>query len=79
MSLELMSTPSSQMSSIQRRISAVTDSTAHLVAQLRELDELREQVRKALLLRPPRLQRRTRKGTIRVFSKLPAESLPAAD
>jgi hypothetical protein len=57
------------MVSIQRRISAVTDSTAHLVAQLRELDELREQVRTALLLRAPRMQRRTRNGTIRAFSK----------
>ena len=39
----------SQMSSLQRRIAAVTDTTANLVAQLRELDRLREQVRKALL------------------------------
>ena len=67
------------MVSIQRRISAVTDSTAHLVAQLRELDELREQVRTALLLRAPRLKRRNRKGTTpRVFSKRAAARLPAA-
>jgi hypothetical protein len=39
----------SQMSSLQRRIAAVTDTTANLIAQLRELDRLREQVRKALL------------------------------
>jgi hypothetical protein len=37
------------MSSLQRRIAAVTDTTANLIAQLRELDRLREQVRKALL------------------------------
>ena len=37
------------MSSLQRRIAAVTDTTANLIAQLRELDRLRAQVRKALL------------------------------
>jgi hypothetical protein len=37
------------MSSLQRRIAAVTDTTANLIAQLRELDRLREQVRKAQL------------------------------
>jgi hypothetical protein len=37
------------MSSLQRRIAAITDTTANLIAQLRELDRLREQVRKALL------------------------------
>ena len=37
------------MSSLQRRIAAVTDTTANLIAQLRELDRLRTQVRKALL------------------------------
>src|SRR5712672_474222 len=37
------------MSSLQQRIAAVTDTTANLIAQLRELDRLREQVRKALL------------------------------
>jgi hypothetical protein len=35
------------MSSLQRRIAAITDTTANLIIQLRELDELREQVRKA--------------------------------
>ena len=39
----------SKMGSLQRRIAAVTDTTANLIAQLRELDRLREQVRKALL------------------------------
>ena len=68
------------MSSIQQRITEVTDSAANLVAQLRELEQLREQVRTALLLRAPRLKRRNRKGgTPRVFSNRPAESLlPAA-
>jgi hypothetical protein len=35
------------MSSLQRRITAVIDTTANLITQLRELDRLREQVRKA--------------------------------
>jgi hypothetical protein len=35
------------MSSLQQRIAAFTDMTANLVTQLRELDLLREQVRKA--------------------------------
>jgi len=37
------------MSSLQQRIAAVTDTTANLIAQLRELDQLRDQVRKAML------------------------------
>jgi len=37
------------MSPLQRRIAAVTNSTANLVAQLHELDQVREQVRKASL------------------------------
>ena len=37
------------MSSLQRRIAFVTNSSAYLVAQLRELDQVRKQVRKALL------------------------------
>jgi hypothetical protein len=36
-----------QMSSLQRRIVVVIDTTANLVTQLRELDLLLEQVRKA--------------------------------
>ena len=36
------------MSPLEQRIVAVIDSTANLIALLRELDELREQVRKAL-------------------------------
>jgi hypothetical protein len=36
-----------QMSSLQRRTAVVIDTTANLVTQLRELDLLREQVRKA--------------------------------
>jgi hypothetical protein len=56
-----------QMSSIEQRIVAVTDSTANLVAQLRELDQLREQVRKALLLRAPRLKRPAGRAPLRVF------------
>jgi len=36
-----------QMSSLQKRIATFTDMTANLINQLRELDLLREQVRKA--------------------------------
>ena len=36
-----------QMSSLQQRIAAFADMTANLITQLRELDLLREQVRKA--------------------------------
>ena len=39
----------SQMSALQRRIATVSDMTANLIAELRELDRLREQVREALL------------------------------
>jgi hypothetical protein len=39
----------SQMSSLQRRIVAITHTTANLIVQLRELDRLRERVRKAQL------------------------------
>ena len=35
------------MSSLQRHIAVVTDTTANLIAQLRELHLLREEVRKA--------------------------------
>jgi hypothetical protein len=38
-----------KLSSIQERIATVTDSTSNLIAQLRELDRLRESVRKAQL------------------------------
>ena len=37
------------MSSLQQRIAAVTHATANLIAQLRELDRLRERVSKAKL------------------------------
>jgi hypothetical protein len=33
-----------------QRLAAITDATANLIAQLRELNELREEVRKAELL-----------------------------
>jgi hypothetical protein len=52
----------SQMSSLQQRIAAVTHATANLIAQLRELDRLRERVSKAKLsaLRSRRIDRRKR-------------------
>ena len=40
------------MISFQRRMAVVTDPTENLVAQMRELDRLREQIRKALLAAP---------------------------
>jgi hypothetical protein len=54
------------MSSLQRRIAAITDTTADLIAQLRELDRLREQVRKALspARKLPQPRRRTGNGDI---------------
>jgi len=39
----------SQMSTLQERLAAITDTTANLKAQFRELDRLREHVRKAEL------------------------------
>jgi hypothetical protein len=47
------------MSPLQQRIAIVTDTTVNLIAQLRELDLLRERVRKAQLSakREPRLKR----------------------
>ena len=39
------------MRSLERRLAAFTDTTANLIAQLRELDRLRERVRKAELTR----------------------------
>jgi hypothetical protein len=38
------------LSSIQKRVATVTDSTSNLSDQLRELNRLRESVRKAQLL-----------------------------
>ena len=46
------------MSILQRLITDVSHSTAQLVAQLRELDRLREQVEKAQLLADGRQNRR---------------------
>jgi hypothetical protein len=51
------------MSSLQRRIAAVTDTTADLIAQLRELDRLREQVRNALLSAQKSRQPKRRNGS----------------
>jgi len=42
------------MSSLQRRLEAVTETTANLIVQLRELEGLRERVRKAELARRSR-------------------------
>ena len=47
------------MSSLQWRLEAVTDTTANLIAQLRELEGLRDRVRKAeLAWRSRRVDRR---------------------
>jgi hypothetical protein len=49
------------MISLHQRLAAVTDRAANLIAQLRELNELRDQVRKAeLAQRSRRVERRKR-------------------
>jgi len=48
------------MSSLQQSATAVIDERLNLVAQLRELERLREQVRKAELARSLRVDRRKR-------------------
>jgi hypothetical protein len=48
------------MSSFQQSAAAVIDQRLNLVAQLRELERLREQVRKAELARSLRVDRRKR-------------------
>jgi hypothetical protein len=47
---------------LQRRLASVIDTTANLIAQLRELNQLRERVRKAQLSarRPRRIDNRKR-------------------
>jgi len=54
------------VSSLQQRIAAFTRTTADLIAQLRELDRLREQVRKALLSaqKLPQPKRRSGNGGV---------------
>ena len=50
------------MSALQRRIATVSDMTANLIAELRELDRLREQVREALLSVRKSQQQKRRNG-----------------
>ena len=68
------------MSPLQRDIAAITETTAKLVVQLSELEQLREQVRKALLStkRAPRLKRRNGTGTFPRAS-LKSIELPTRD
>jgi hypothetical protein len=47
--ISIFSELTSQMSSLQQRLAAVTDAAANLIAQLCELNELRDRVRKAQL------------------------------
>jgi hypothetical protein len=67
------------MSPLQQRIAAVTDTTANLIAQLRELELLRERVREAQLSakREPRLKRLNGNGTIPRVSLESSEREPA--
>jgi hypothetical protein len=67
------------MSPLHRRIAAVTDTTANLIAQLRELDLLRERVRKARLSvkREPRRKRRNGNAAIPRLSPELTEREPA--
>jgi hypothetical protein len=53
------------MRSLQRRLEAVTDTNANLIAQLRELEGLRERVRKAELARRSRRTNRIKRTRIR--------------
>jgi len=46
------------MGSLQERIAACANASANLLTQLKELDELREQVKKAKKLSPRRLNHR---------------------
>jgi hypothetical protein len=65
------------MSALQRRITAVTGTTVHLVAQLRELDELRDKVKKAMLTAKRARQKRRRsngKGNFQSTGREPAGS-----
>ena len=48
------------MSSFQQSAAALIDERLNLIALLRELERLREQVRKAELARSPRVDRRKR-------------------
>ena len=50
------------MRSLQRRLEAVTDTTVNLIAQLRELEGLRERVRNAELARRSRWVDRRKKN-----------------
>jgi hypothetical protein len=58
------------MSILQRLIADVSNTTAQLVAQLRELDQLREQVEKAQLSADRRQNRRRPNGN-RAASRTP--------
>ena len=75
----------SQMSALQRRIAIVSDMTANLIAELRELDRLREQVREALLsVRKSQRQKRRNGHGAKSTDRKPApggsfESAGAAD
>jgi len=67
------------MSSLQRRLAAVAGTTANLIAQLRELDRLREQVRKAALSarKSPQPKRRNGNGAIPRSHRKPPDREPA--
>jgi hypothetical protein len=65
------------MGSLQRRLAAVAGTTANLIAQLRELDRLREQVRKAALsARTPQPKRRNGNGAIARSHRKPSDGEP---
>jgi hypothetical protein len=60
------------MGSLQERIAACANASANLLAQLVELDELREEVRKAEL--SPAIPRRSQKGPASVGRRILAPS-----
>lgn len=62
------------MSPLQQRIAAMSTTTANLIAQLSELEQLREQVRKATLLKGRVSQLKRRNGTAAI-SRVPLKSI----
>jgi hypothetical protein len=65
------------MSSLQR-LAAITDTTADLIAQLRELQGLRERVRKAELVQRSRQAEPQKKNAHSAALPSPSAALPTA-
>jgi hypothetical protein len=60
---------------LQQRLAAITDTAANLKAQLSELDELRERIRKAeLVWRLPQVDRRIQRSMSRRAARQRSEA-----